>query len=127
MVAHARDCLPKECCGLLLGANGAIVEARAARNVHPDAARRFEIDPVALIAAHRASRSGGLQLVGYYHSHPAGAPAPSRTDREMAAGDGMVWAILAPDGEAWQVGFWLDGKRGFGRADVSLLPAASLP
>jgi proteasome lid subunit RPN8/RPN11 len=80
-----------------------------AANVAPDPLRHFEIDPAALIAAHRAARSGALPVVGYYHSHPTGHPVPSATDCEHAASDGSVWAIVA-DGA---VAFWRDGASGF--------------
>jgi proteasome lid subunit RPN8/RPN11 len=108
LVAEAAKAAPAECCGLLLG-QGTIVEARPAPNVVADPLRHFEIDPVALIAAHRAARQGGLPIVGYYHSHPTGHPVPSATDCEHSGGDGSVWAIVA----AGDVAFWRDGAAGF--------------
>ncbi|MCH2487040.1 MAG: M67 family metallopeptidase [Erythrobacter sp.] len=78
-------------------------------NVHPEPARFFEIDPQALIDAHRAARSGGAQLVGYYHSHPLGPPEPSATDRAQATGDGRVWAIIGHQ----TIRLWRDTKQGF--------------
>jgi proteasome lid subunit RPN8/RPN11 len=100
---------PNECCGLLLGSGGRIERAVPAANVHPNPSRHFEIDPQALIDAHRAARTGGPQVIGYYHSHPTGNPEPSATDRAAAARDGSVWAITA-DGD---VAFWRDGEGGF--------------
>ena len=108
LVAEAARAAPAECCGLLLG-RGAIVEARPAANVAADPLRRFEIDPAALIAAHRGARAGELPVIGYYHSHPTGHPAPSATDCEHAGGDGSVWAIVA----GGDVAFWRDGDAGF--------------
>lgn len=107
--AAAAAAHPREACGLLLGAGGRITEARETANVHPSPHTHFEIDPQALIDAHRAARSGGPELIGYFHSHPVGAAAPSATDRASAAGDGKVWAILAGD----DVTFWRDGEAGF--------------
>ena len=91
---EAARAAPLECCGLLLGRAGRVQEARPAANIAPDPARHFEIDPAALFAAHRAARDGGLELLGYYHSHPAGHPVPSATDCEHASGDHRVWAIV---------------------------------
>ena len=85
---------PREACGLLFGNDTAITSHRSATNVHPAPGTRFEIDPQALIDAHRAMRDGGPRLVGYYHSHPSGPPEPSATDRALAADDGMIWAIV---------------------------------
>ncbi len=109
MRAHAAAAHPLEACGILLGEAGRITEARAAANVHPAPATHFEIDPQALIDAHRAARSGGPQVVGYYHSHPRGPAEPSATDRASANGDGAVWAIISQD----DTRFWQDGKQGF--------------
>ena len=107
--AEAARTHPNECCGLLLGTGDRIERAVPAGNVHPDSARRFEIDPQALIDAHRAARAGGPDVIGYYHSHPTGAAAPSAEDRARAARDGSVWAIVA----GGDVTFWRDDEGGF--------------
>lgn len=104
---------PHEACGLLLGRSAAIDCATICANVHPDPARHFEIDPQALIDAHRAERSGGLRVLGYWHSHPVGPPEPSATDRSHATGDGRAWAIVAFDRSGGRVGWWRDTERGF--------------
>lgn len=110
MRAHAAATHPYEACGILLGEGRRITAAMEARNVHPSPHTHFEIDPQALIDAHRAARGGAAsEVIGYYHSHPTGEAAPSATDRACASGDGKVWAILA--GEA--VTFWRDGEQGF--------------
>ena len=107
--AEAARAHPLECCGLLLGRGERLLEVRPAANVHGSPQRQFEIDPAALIAAHRAARAGGLQVLGYYHSHPNGLAQPSATDRAQASGDGRIWAIVAGD----QVTWWRDGRDGF--------------
>ncbi len=109
LLSEAASAHPRECCGILLGSDGRIDAIRPARNVHPEPERYFEIDPQTLIDAHRAARRGGEQVIGYYHSHPAGPAAPSATDAQMAAGDGAVWAIV---GEG-DIRFWQDGENGF--------------
>lgn len=109
LLAEARNALPREACGLILGNGVQIEEVRVCRNVHPQPETHFEIDPQALIEAHRAARAGGPQVLGYYHSHPAGPPEPSSTDRAHATGDGKVWAIV---GEG-RVGWWRDTPEGF--------------
>ena len=109
--ADARRRAPLECCGILLGRDGAVELAVPAANVAADGSTRFEIDPQALIDAHRAARAGGREVIGYYHSHPAGPAEPSAADRAEASGDGRVWAIAGRDG----ITFWCDGKSGFER------------
>lgn len=109
LLALAAAVHPREACGLLLGHGARITEARPAANVHPVPETRFEIDPQALIDAHRAARNGGPQVLGYWHSHPSGPPRPSAIDRAKAARDNRVWAII---GEK-RVGWWRDGEDGF--------------
>lgn len=100
---------PRECCGILLGEGDRISKLRPVANVHPNPATHFEIDPQALVDAHRAARQGGPEVAGYYHSHPNGLAEPSMTDRAQSARDCSVWAIIA----AGEVTFWRDAAEGF--------------
>ncbi len=117
MRAAAAAAHPREACGILLGEGALIREARETRNVHPSPHTHFEIDPQALIDAHRAARAGGPpQVLGYFHSHPQGPAIPSATDRACASGDGRVWAIVA----GGDVTFWRDGEEGFTALSFSI-------
>jgi proteasome lid subunit RPN8/RPN11 len=75
MVSHARATYPNECCGAMLGRiDGdvkAVIEAVAMENAHtgPQQAR-YELRPEDLLAADRAARKQGLDLIGIFHSHP---------------------------------------------------------
>lgn len=104
-ILHAAAASPEaEVCGLLLGSSGEITEAQACRNLADDPSRRFEIDPAALLGAHRGARAGGATLLGHYHSHPSGKPEPSACDAENALDVGALWIIT--DGarlRAWRV------------------------
>lgn len=97
-----------EVCGLLFGSGGSIERAEPCTNVAPDRARTFEIDPSALLAAHRRERGGGPRVLGHYHSHPSGIAAPSACDRASAMGDGAVWLIVAGS----EVRAWRSDRRG---------------
>ncbi len=108
MLAQARAASPQEACGLLLGRTFIESAVRCA-NVHPAPDTHFEIDPQALIDAHRAEREGGAHVLGYWHSHPSGPPEPSATDRSHATGDGRVWAIVGKE----RVGWYRDTGGGF--------------
>ena len=88
----------REVCGLLLGEPGRIREIRPAPNVAADPARHFELAPAILLAAHKTARAGGPAVLGHYHSHPSGPPAPSAIDAASAAPDGSLWLIIGRGG-----------------------------
>ncbi|HEX2714826.1 MAG TPA: M67 family metallopeptidase [Candidatus Acidoferrales bacterium] len=87
--AHGVESYPYECCGALLGTDGEA--GREVRELYPlvnrrdDSPRnRFSIAPDDFRAAERAARERGLELIGWYHSHPDHPPLPSEYDREQA-------------------------------------------
>jgi desampylase len=108
LLKWAGDAENQECCGLLLGCDAAIAEIECTANVAADPYQHFEIDPAALIAAHKRVRGGGQPVLGYFHSHPNGLAQPSATDATHAADDGRFWLIIAEG----QVSAWKPrGKR----------------
>ncbi|MHA6316662.1 M67 family metallopeptidase [Altererythrobacter sp. CAU 1778] len=113
IVEHARAEHPRECCGILLGVRDCIGDVVPAANVHATPCTHFEIDPQALVDAHRAARIGGPEVLGYYHSHPQGAARPSQTDQAMASGDGRIWLIAGRGDGALSVTLWRDAPGGF--------------
>jgi len=94
ILAHAEGNPGEEVCGLLFGNRHLITGVQATANVAADAKRTFEVDPAALIAAHRASRVGGPNILGHYHSHPGGRADPSVRDADAAMA-GSLWLIVA--------------------------------
>ncbi|WP_338467713.1 M67 family metallopeptidase [Novosphingobium sp. ZN18A2] len=110
LLAEAAGAHPLECCGLLwAGAGLDVARIEPCANVAENPADSFEIDPAALIAAHKAERAGEGRLAGYYHSHPNGRSGPSGRDRVQATGDGRQWAIVAGGAVTW----WSDDPSGF--------------
>jgi proteasome lid subunit RPN8/RPN11 len=101
--AHVSASGKREACGLLLGTGSRVDQAVACPNVAADPACRFEIDPAMLLAAHRSARSGGLAVLGCYHSHPSGSSIPSARDAAAAAADGTLWLIVgACEARIWR-------------------------
>jgi desampylase len=94
---------PAECCGLLFGHKGRVESTELTKNVALDSNRNFEIDPSRLIAAMRAMRHKGPELIGHFHSHPTGKAEPSKRDLDAAFNDGRIWLIMG-SGEmrAWK-------------------------
>jgi proteasome lid subunit RPN8/RPN11 len=111
MTDHAERTYPEECCGLLVGrgpvGEKVVVEVRSLENTWTptmssataavDAtqdgdragpalskARRYWIDPEAMLAVLRDARRRDLDIIGIYHSHPDHPSVPSECDRQLA-------------------------------------------
>jgi proteasome lid subunit RPN8/RPN11 len=93
VVAHARECRPVECCGVLIGQGGQIAAAIRTRNI-AESPTRFVIDPKDHFEARRTARAQGLEVVGFYHSHPHSRAYPSPVDRAEAAYPDAVHLIV---------------------------------
>ena len=96
IIAHARETVPQECCGLI----GGLKEGKAqtiyrARNIANDPLTAYEAAPEDLFAAQRAMRESGEQLLAIYHSHPRSKdPQPSPTDVRLAYYPSAVYLIV---------------------------------
>ena len=93
VIAHAQECQPRECCGVLLGKDGEITQAIRAVNL-AEGTTRFLLDPKAHVEARRTARAQGLEVVGFYHSHPHSQAYPSPTDLAEAAYPECVHLIV---------------------------------
>jgi proteasome lid subunit RPN8/RPN11 len=83
MVAHAREDLPNECCGLVGGRDGAAdVVIRVANSAASPL--RYEMDPQEQYDALKRIEDGGGELLAIYHSHTKSAAYPSQTDVNQA-------------------------------------------
>lgn len=95
LVAEARRSLPNECCGLLGGHGRTVTRVFRATNALASPVS-YEIRPRELFAIFRRLREEKLELVGIYHSHPAGDNYPSARDCERAYYPEVVYVILSP-------------------------------
>lgn len=96
IIGHARREPLLECCGLLGGSNGTIVQEFAATNVAPNPAKNYEIAPEELFRLMREIRAVSLHLMGIYHSHPNGPGEPSQRDIASAFYPDAAYFILSP-------------------------------
>ncbi len=87
---HCEGGYAEEVCGGLLGRKVAertieVVEAVVIDNQRPDErGRRYLIGPSDVVSLERRADAEGLEVVGYYHSHPDAPARPSEFDREHA-------------------------------------------
>ena len=86
LVDRAREAHPRECCGLLVGRGRRVDYAVAMPNVDRRPAR-FRVSDAAHIELRRLLRTfmPPLQIVGVYHSHPAGPRAALRDGSPRSA------------------------------------------
>jgi [CysO sulfur-carrier protein]-S-L-cysteine hydrolase len=107
LVAHAREDLPNECCGMIGGSGD---EATTVIRVANSAASplRYEMDPQEQYNALKSIEDGGGELLAIYHSHTKSAAYPSQTDVNQAvAWPEQIYVIVslaaedAPDVKAY--------------------------
>lgn len=110
MLAHVERNLPLEACGLLAGKQGQVEKVILVRNQAQSPAR-FVMDPHEQLKALDWIESNGLELLGIFHSHPAGPETASMTDIAEAAYE-VVHLIWSRNQFDWQArGFWIEDGR----------------
>jgi proteasome lid subunit RPN8/RPN11 len=106
LFAHALECAPNECCGLIGGVNGSTARTvYPLRNIAADPLVTYEAAPEDLFAAQRSMRDQGEQLLAIYHSHPrSDDPKPSQTDVRLAYYPSAVYFIVGLGGQQPSLG-----------------------
>jgi desampylase len=90
---------PNECCGLIEGVvtpdGWRALDIHEAANLAENPKRRFLIDPQVQFDLMRALRQSERRIIGCFHSHPDGEPAPSAADRAEAYERDFLYLIAA--------------------------------
>jgi len=99
---HGEETYPHECCGVLLGKSeddgNHVAQIVRAGNTRTDSAHnRYNIAPQELVKIQRQARGLGLDIVGFYHSHPDHPAQWSPTDFAEAHWIGCSYVITAVD------------------------------
>ena len=99
---HGQETYPHECCGALAGRDGVVSAVVALPNTTDEGPRRrFMVRPSDYQLAERRASELGVELLGFYHSHPDHPARPSQYDLDHAwptfayiivavAGDGVA-------------------------------------
>ncbi|MCU1385797.1 MAG: hypothetical protein JWL71_4494 [Acidobacteria bacterium] len=83
--AHGQETYPHECCGALVGRDGAVAAIVALPNTTDEGPRRrFMVRPSDYQLAERRATELGGELLGFYHSHPDHPARPSQYDLDHA-------------------------------------------
>jgi [CysO sulfur-carrier protein]-S-L-cysteine hydrolase len=102
MKEHLQACLPDEGCGVLGGKNDCVTLVRPVTNVL-HSPNRFRMDGEEQLQAFLWFEKNEIELIGIFHSHPAGPDHPSPTDLEEFAYPGVAYLIWSKDERGWKV------------------------
>jgi len=94
IVAHARAEVPRECCGVILGRNGDLIELRRLTNIYPGN-DFYEPDAGELYRLLVETDQSGTEIAAIYHSHPVSPAYPSERDVEYAGWPESVYLICS--------------------------------
>jgi proteasome lid subunit RPN8/RPN11 len=101
MQAMGEAAYPNEGCGIFIGrpaaagADAEVLEVRLGTNLREDRARdRYILDPRDILKAERDAEARGLEVVGFWHTHPDHPAQPSQYDADHAWPD-YVYVIMA--------------------------------
>jgi proteasome lid subunit RPN8/RPN11 len=94
IVAHARAEVPRECCGVILGRNGELIELRRLTNIFPGN-DFYEPDAGELYRLLVEIDDSGTEIAAIYHSHPVCRAYPSPRDVEYAGWPDSVYLICS--------------------------------
>lgn len=98
MLAHCREGLPNESCGLLAGRIDGDVKTieKVYLLTNIDASNEhFSMDPREQLAAVKDARANGFQMIGNFHSHPESPSRPSEEDKRLAYDSSAEYLILS--------------------------------
>ena len=124
---HGRQTYPHECCGAMLGRAGVVVEACPLPNTTEEGPRRrFLVRPQDYRAAERRATERGLELLGFYHSHPDHPARPSQFDLDHAWPVFSYVIVSVREGLAAELTSWRlrEDRAAFDEELVTLEPAA---
>jgi proteasome lid subunit RPN8/RPN11 len=101
ILGHTLEIYPKEACGILLSHSENpkhIKEAYPTKNVSlEDQSSRYLVDPLEFLEVDKWADEQGLDICGFYHSHPDHPSSPSEYDRKLAW-EGYLYIILSIKG-----------------------------
>ena len=134
MHEHLREAYPEEGCGVMLGRDSAdardVVEVIPFENQREDSrANRYLIAPEQFLAADREARARGLDVIGFFHSHPDHPAQPSAFDLEHAWPYYSYLIVSVERGRAVDTRAWrlLEDRSRFEPETLELKPDATVP
>lgn len=94
MIAHAREDVPDECCGVLLGNAAGVAQFRRCTNAE-HSPYRYSVAPKELLEIDREARQHDWEVLVIYHSHTHTEAYPSPTDVRLAGYPEAVYMLVS--------------------------------
>ncbi len=107
--AHARETYPQECFGFLVGSfegGGRVHRVLPGTNLNAERADRFQMEPKEFVQIEKQADSDGLNVIGFYHSHPDWPAIPSQTDISWAWEGSYYLIVSVHEGRPLNTGIW---------------------
>jgi len=136
--AHSAETYPHECCGALLGRDGDVAHPEAVREVlalfplvnrRDDSPRnRFSVTAEDVLEADKTAQAQGLQVIGWYHSHPDHPARPSQYDQDHAWPWYSYIIVSVQNGAPQDMTSWRlnDDRRAFSPEDIEIRHGAAV-
>jgi proteasome lid subunit RPN8/RPN11 len=110
--SEGQKAYPNECCGVLMGLIESeikiVKQTQAIHNAQEDSEQyhRFLITPEDMLSAEQTARKLGLDVIGFYHSHPDCPAAPSDYDKDHALPFYSYVIVSVEKGTAKEIASW---------------------
>ncbi len=101
MLADVQLRIPEEACGLLGGIGNRVFAVVPVTNILRSVTR-YRMEPGEQLRAFQQLEAEGMDLIGIYHSHPAGPAQPSKTDIAEAYYPDAAYLIWSMNIEGWK-------------------------
>ena len=127
---HGVETYPNECCGALLGRDRDVIATFGLPNTTEEGPRRrFLVRPQDYREAERRARELGVDLLGFYHSHPDHPARPSQYDLDHAWPVFSYIIVAVRAGVPEDMTSWLlrDDRSGFEPEDLTYAKHNSHP
>lgn len=110
IIEHAKDSYPDECCGIMIGTDmksKKVLYVHRAENTNTERSKdRYIISPTEIFLMDKEARGQGLDIIGFYHSHPDHPNEPSQTDREWGQPKYSYVIVSVKGGETAEARCW---------------------
>lgn len=127
IIDHAKDSYPNECCGFLVGKamkDKRVWQVERGTNLNTERANdRYVIDPKEFNLVDKIARTQGLDILGFYHSHPDHPDRPSEFDRQEGQPDYSYIIVSVKGGDEVSARSWIfdDEKEPFKEERIKVI------